>query len=135
MGIGDFCEGAASVNLPDIVVHLPKVKDLTMGGVATHVLDTVKGNAESMAQQLIEQPGRLTKLIGAMVLKEMARKALLKAVDSFVCRGVEKSEIKAPLDEEATQSESALEESESSMDSAVEEFTEAEVSSVSSAGF
>ena len=45
-----------------------------------------------MAQQLIEQPGRLTKLIGAMVLKEMARKALLKAVDSFVCRGVKKSE-------------------------------------------
>ena len=52
-----------------------------------------------------------------------------------MCRGVEKSEIKAPLDEEATQSESALEESKPSMDSAVEEFTEAEVSSVSSAGF
>ena len=39
------------------------------------------------------------------------------------------------MDEEATQSESALEESESGMNSAVEEFTEAEVSSVSSAGF
>ena len=59
-----------------------------MGGVATHVLDTVKGNAESMAQQLIEQPGRLTELIGAMVLKDMARKALLM---TRLCAEVSKS--------------------------------------------
>ena len=79
-----------SVDLPDIVVHLPKVQDLSMAGVATYVLKTVKYNAGSMVQQLVDQPDRLAKLIGAMALKEMAKQALVEAIDSFVCRGVEK---------------------------------------------
>ena len=83
----------SSVDLPDIVVHLPTVENdnLTMGKVANYILNTVKDNAGSMAQQLIQQSDRLAKLIGAMALKKMAQEALVKAVNSFMCRGVEES--------------------------------------------
>ena len=87
-----------------------------------------------MAQQLIQQSDRLAKLIGAMALKKMAQEALVKAVNSFMCRGVEESEIKVPLEEEAAQSKSELEEGEAEMASATSEFG-LRVPSASDAGF
>ena len=133
--VGDIA--ISSVDLPDIVVHLPTVENdnLTMGKVANYILNTVKDNAGSMAQQLIQQSDRLAKLIGAMALKKMAQEALVKVVNSFMCRGVEESEIKVPLEEEAAQSKSELEEGEAEMASATSEFDSLRVPSASDAGF
>ena len=119
------------------MVHLPTVENdnLTWGKVANYILNTVKDNAGSMAQQLIQQSDRLAKLIGAMALKKMAQEALVKAVNSFMCRGVEESEIKVPLEEEAAQSKSELEEGEAEMASATSEFDSLRVPSASDAGF
>lgn len=124
-----------SVDLPDIVVHLPKVQNLTMDGVISYVLKTLKANVGSMAEQLVQQPDHLAKLLAAIALKKLAKQALIEAVDSLLCRGVDKSEIKALMEEETTVSESELEKGEAEMDNALDKFSDHAVDSVLDTGF
>lgn len=88
-----------------------------------------------MVEQLLSQPGQLTKLLAAIALKKLAKQALISAVDSLVCRGVEQSEIKAPLDTELSQSETTLDSAETELSDADATFNADAVSSVTDAGF
>jgi hypothetical protein len=99
----------ASVQMPDIVVHIPQLpQNPTMGDVAKYILDGLIGNAESMAGQLVDQPDHLGKLFLAMSLTKLSETALA----SLLCRGVKKAVARNGLNNNAKKNESDLEKKE-----------------------
>lgn len=96
----------ATVPLPDIVIGIPKLGQTpTMADVAEYILKGLLDNATSMAEQLINQPGHLGKLVLAMSVTKMSQAALA----SLFCRGVKKEEVQKRMNKGVKKTQSKLE--------------------------
>lgn len=122
-----------SVQLPDIIVHLPSVQN--MDGVGKYIIHTLIANADSMAKQLVQQPEHLVKLLAAIALKKLGKKALIAVVNSLICREVDKDDIEKQLTDEFSECVTAVEDAGGEMATLLAEFATYDVYVVGSSEF
>ena len=75
----------ASVPLPDLSVGIPREDNFSLHNLPQFILDLFTKNANTIVQQIIDDPKRLAAILAIIVLKSVTK----KIIKSLICRGMD----------------------------------------------